>query len=164
MKKSPSIRLTFALFGVLSCTSIQAGELVGGVKLGVVDPQANNFDPITTASVQLGYEFVDLLAVDVAVEGEFTKSIADADGPGGDYSYQHAGVFGSIRTLGPLYVMARAGLVNVSIEQDSGDDSDTGVAYGLGLGFSTGIRWELEWTTYEYDDRDVNQVTFHFSF
>ncbi|MEM7209497.1 MAG: hypothetical protein AAF434_16870 [Pseudomonadota bacterium] len=144
--------------------TVKAGEIIGGLKLGVVDLDASGFDPISTGTLQLGYEFVDLLAVDLAIEGDITRSLTDADGPGGDYSYQHAGLFGSIRSAGPIYVIARAGLVDVRVEQDAGSDSDSGTAYGLGLGFSTGIRFEIEWTTYEFEDSDVQQVSLHFAF
>jgi len=142
----------------------QAGEFIAGIKVGVVDIEASGFDPITTASLQLGYEFTDLLVLDVALEGEITRSLSDADGPGGDYSYEDAGIFASLRSAGPVYVIARAGLVDVRLEQDSGSSSDSGAAYGLGLGFSTGIRWEIEWTTYDFEDDDINRVSFHLSF
>jgi len=142
----------------------KADEIIGGLKLGVVDLDATDFDPITTGTVQLGYEFADLLAADLALEGDITRSLADADGPGGDYSYQHVGLFGSIRSAGPIYVIARAGLIDIRVEQDADSDNDSGTAYGLGLGFSSGIRFEVELTTYEFENSDVQQISLHFAF
>ncbi len=167
MKREDRIQTSVLVAGLLALAfvnPVQAGEFIAGIKAGVVDVEAPGFDPITTASLQLGYEFTDLLVLDVALEGEITRSLSDADGPGGDYSYENAGVFASLRSAGPIYVIARAGLVDIRLEQDSGSSSDSGTAYGLGLGFSTGVRWEIEWTTYDFEDDDINRVSFHLSF
>ena len=161
------IRLCGLLLTLALCSltnPVQAGDFFGGIKAGIVDPEASGFDPTTTASAQLGYEFADFWIFDVAVEGEITRSITDGDAPGGDYSYEQNSVFTSLRTAGPVYFTARAGFVDARIEQPGRSSSDDGIAYGIGVGFSTGIRWEIEWTTYEFNNDDVNQLGFHLSF
>lgn len=143
----------------------QAAELIVGVKAGIVDYEASGFDPITVASGQLGYEFIDLVAVDVAAEVEVTQSLNSADGPGGEYDYQSAGLYLSARTLGPVYVIGRAGMIKADIKRDNGADiDDSGSVLSLGLGFSTGLRWELEMSTYDFKDSDVTMVTLGLSF
>ncbi len=141
-----------------------AEEIILGVKIGAADPDADGFDAISTGSVQLGYEFVDLIAVDVALEAEYSTSLSDAEGPAGDYSYEHKGLFASVRSIGPVYFIGRVGYIDAEIDQAGGAVSDSGAAYGVGIGFSAGVRWELEWTTYEFEENDTNQITLHLAF
>lgn len=152
------------LLALAPINPLQAGEIIGGVKAGVVDIDASGYDQITVASLQIGYEFADLVAMDVAIEGEFTQSVYDADGPSGDYDYRSFGLFASLRSTGPVYLIARIGVAEIRLDEDSGNTSDSGFAYGLGIGFSTGIRWELEWNVYDYKDDKVNHIALHLSF
>ena len=169
MRRVLALNAMLALLALLAVglqPAAQASELIAGVKLGVVEPDLSGFDPISTGSIQLGYEFADLVAIDVALEGEFATSLdsADAPAPANEYDYSHAGLFLSIRNAGPIYGIARAGIIETTIEQQGVDDSDSGTAYGLGLGFSTGVRLEVEWTRYEFRDNDMNQLTLHMAF
>ena len=93
--------ISLATILILTVGGTARADLYGGVKLGVVNPAASGFDSISTGSLQVGYEFADLGIFDAAIEGELTRSIADADGPGGDYSYAENSIFGSLRTAGP---------------------------------------------------------------
>ena len=137
-----------------------ASEIVIGAKAGVVNIDAKGVDPATIGSVQLGYEFLDLAVVDVATELELARSISDGESDAGDYSYSSKALYLSARTLGPIYVIGRAGIIDVEVDFDNaGKSDDNGVAYGVGVGFSTGIRVEIEVTRYEFDSSDTTTVT-----
>ncbi len=167
MKRKIHIQTSTLVAGLLALALVnvvQADGIVVGVKAGAVDIDSPGFDTITTASLQIGYEFVDLLAADLGIEVEVTQSISAADGPSGDFDYTGLGLFASARSAGPIYVTGRVGAVNANVDQASGDTDETNFAYGLGLGFSLGLRWEIEWTKFEFNNDDVNQFNLSLSF
>ena len=151
---STAVTLLF-VSGIASANSI----VIGG-KAGVIDIDASGYDPTIIGSVQLGYEFIDVIAADFGFDLEVSESLEDGDGPGGnDYDFEQVGLFASVRSAGPIYVIGRAGIVDTTITLGGSEDSDSGTAYGVGIGFSTGLRWEVEYTTYDYNDIDINQLT-----
>lgn len=150
--------LLFILSAVAAPTF--ASEIIIGAKAGIINFEAKGVDPTTIGSVQLSYEFLDLVAADIATELEVTKSIADGESDAGDYSYSSKALYLSARTLGPIYVIGRAGVIDVEVDFDNaGSSDDKGMAYGVGIGFSTGIRVELEVTQYEFENSDTTVVT-----
>lgn len=145
-----------------SVTSVQASELIVGVKGGLTDVKSSGFgDPATVGTVQLGYEFLDLIAADIAAELELTSSLNDGEAGSDDYAYSSQGIFISARTLGPLYAIGRVGIVSAEIELDKAgtETDDTGTSVGVGIGFSTGLRWELEASRTEFKDDSITQLT-----
>ncbi len=151
--------------GLASAPAAQANELIIGAKVGLLDFDANGFDNTFTGGLQLGYEFLDLAVVDLAGELEITRSLSAGDAPGGDYDYSALGAFVSARSAGPIYVIGRIGFIDGDVDYSAGDDqSDSGVALGLGFGSSVGLRWELEMTTYDLNDSDATLFTFGLSF
>lgn len=168
MKRKNYIQTSTLVAGLLALTLVnvvQADDgILIGVKAGVVNIESPGYDSITTASFLLGYEFVDLIAADFAIEGEVTQSISAGDGPSGDFDYTGLGLYAALRSAGPIYVSGRIGAVNARVDQASGDSDETNFAYGLGLGFSTGVRWEIEWTRFEFNNDDVNQFNLSISF
>jgi hypothetical protein len=152
------------LFGAVYAGSASA-ELLIGAKAGVVDYDVSGSDPGVNGSVQLGYEVLDLIAADIAIEGELTTSLTDGEILGQDASFESKGVYVSLRTAGPVYFIGRVGYVDAEAEIGglSFDDSDTSM--GAGIGFSTaGLRWEVEYTTYEIENTDINYITLGLSF
>ena len=138
----------------------QANELIFGVKGGIHKVDASNFDPAPLVSAQISYEFLDLAVADIAVELEVGKSLSDGefDGLGvkEDFSVTTAGLYLSARTAGPIYAIGRIGVANTELDFDSGDENDeTGIAIGAGLGFSLGVRTEVELTRYDVDDEQA---------
>lgn len=168
MKRKIHIQTSTLVAGLLALALVnvvQADDgILLGVKAGVVDIESPGYDSITTASFLIGYEFIDLLAADFAIEAEVTQSISAADGPGGEFDYTGLGLFAALRSAGPIYVTGRVGVVNARVDQASGDTDETNFAWGLGVGFSTGVRWELEWTNFEFNNDDVTQINLSLSF
>ena len=137
----------------------QANELIFGVKGGIHKVDASNFDPAPLVSAQISYEFLDLAVADIAVELEVGKSLSDGefDGLGvkEDFSVTTAGLYLSARTAGPIYAIGRIGVANTELDFDFGDVDETGIAVGAGLGFSLGVRTEVELTRYDTDDEQA---------
>lgn len=139
-----------------------SAEFLLGVKAGLVDYDLSNPDPGVNGSVLLGYEVLNLGLADIAIEGEISRSIVDGEVSNNDISFQSSGVFASLRTAGPVYFIGRIGYVDAELDLQNSDDK--GTAMGIGIGFSTGIRWEIELTTYEVENTDVEYLTFGISF
>lgn len=152
MKK---ILCAIAMATALAPTASMANELIVGVKAGIHNVDVSGFDPAPLVSAQLSYEFLDLAAADIAVELEVGKSASDGESDAGDFSVTTAGVFISARTVGPIYAIGRIGVAKTELEFDGFDVDDSGVAMGVGIGFSTGLRTELELTRYDIDDEQA---------
>jgi hypothetical protein len=150
-------------------TTTAAAEMVIGVKGGTVDYDISGSDPGLNGSVQLAFDIFDIGIADIAVEGELSTSLADGELPSGladpEVSFQSTGLYASLRTVGPVYVIARVGAVKAEIEfSNGGTADDSGTATGLGVGFSAGLRMELELTNYEIEDLEINYLTLGFGF
>lgn len=150
-------------------TGSASAELLIGAKAGLVDYDVSGSDPGVNGSVQLGYEFLDLGVADIAIEGELSTSLADGEIFGTDVSLDTLGVFASLRTAGPVYVIGRVGMVDAEVEGGGISIDDTNTSMGVGIGFSTaGLRWEIEYTTYEIEtsltDIDIDYITLGLSF
>ncbi|HBA33509.1 MAG TPA: hypothetical protein DCZ12_05190 [Gammaproteobacteria bacterium] len=158
--RNVSAAIALSVLCWLNLSTASASEIIFGVKAGGVDFDADGIDPTTIVSGQLGYEFLDLIAADIATELEITRSISDGESDSGDYSYASQALYLSARSIGPIYVIGRAGVIAAEVDYNSGGSvDDTGVAYGVGVGFSTGIRFELELTRYEFEDTDTTTLT-----
>ncbi len=150
----------FPVVLLMSVHSAASAEWLIGVKAGVIDIDAPSSDPGINGSVQVGYEAWDLGVADIAIEGELSTSLVEAEVLNNDVSFETLGVYASIRTAGPIYAIGRVGIVNAEIENT--DDTDT--AIGIGIGFSTGLRCEIEYTSYEVEGIDVDYISVGFSF
>ncbi len=150
--------ITGLLFVLLSfgMQPAMAGELLIGAKTGIHSfdfDSAGSEDPTIDAVIKIGYEFMDLLIFDLAAEVEFTTSLTEGEADNEDFSNVSFGAFASFRTAGPIYFIGRVGIVDTEIDfEDTNNLDDTATALGLGIGFSTGFRWELEFTSYDYGD------------
>ncbi len=171
------IKLLLILAAFITPTA-SAGELLVGAKAGIMDPEFDHSaiiidDPFATATLGIGYEFLDLVAVDIGAELEFTTSLSDADINRTDYSYESTGLILSLRTAGPIYVVGRAGRLEYEFTASgtilapiSGypiqgeDDADV---IGIGIGFSTGVRWEIQLDSHSFKDRDGSAQHLNFA-
>ncbi len=182
MKKNTlTIKLLLILAAFVTPTA-GAGELLIGAKAGIMDPEFDDSaiikdDPFATATLGIGYEFLDLVAVDIGAELEYTTSLTDPDLSGFDSSYESTGLILSVRTAGPIYVVGRAGRVEHEFDYPEGltlsipgltpttieDDADV---IGVGIGFSTGLRWEIQLDSHSYKDDggSAQHLTFALSF
>lgn len=159
MKKlSLAIALVFASFYT---SQTLAGEWLLGAKAGIVDYDVSNSDAGLGGSFMLGKEIWDIGVADIAIEGEMVQSLTDPEIGNSDVGFESIGAYASLRTMGPVYAIARAGIVNAEI----GAEDDQDISIGFGVGFSTlGLRWEVEYTTYEVENVDVDYITLGLSF
>ncbi|EDY87150.1 hypothetical protein GP5015_2328 [gamma proteobacterium HTCC5015] len=148
-------------------------EVIIGVKGGVYKPDFSGYDPAGQVSAQLGIEFLDLAAVDIAAELELSKTLADGEVSTStalgtattDYSAQTVGAYLSARSIGPIYAIGRIGYANTEIDIDGlGSFDESGASLGAGVGFSLGARTELELTQYDVDGDDVHYLSLGFAF
>ena len=182
MKENTVVNTLLLVLVAFITPTASAGELLIGAKAGVMDPEFDHSaiikdDPFATATVGIGYEFLDLLAVDIGAELEYTTSLSDTDINGIDFSYESTGLILSVRSAGPIYVVGRAGRVEYEFTASNSitvpipglsftnieDDADV---IGVGIGFSTGLRWEIQLDNHSYKDFDgsAQHLTFALSF
>ncbi|HEX5055542.1 MAG TPA: outer membrane beta-barrel protein [Gammaproteobacteria bacterium] len=160
-----------------------SAEMVIGVKGGAVDYDADwigSTEPGLNGSLQLAFDIFDLGFADIAVEGEYSTTLTEAEIdlvnsiiPTLDASLDTTALYLSLRTAGPVYVIARVGYAksDLKLENDFGSisDDDTAASTGIGVGFSMGVRMEIEYTQYkpEFDtfgDTDIKYLTLGFGF
>lgn len=150
--------IILGLLGFGAISSATADELVLGGKVGAFDidfEQADQSDPFVAAAIDIGYEFLDFSGLRVAAEVQFATSLTDGDMNLRDYSYESIGAFMSLRTVGPIYFIGRLGYVDAQITpENAAPIDDTGTAIGLGIGFNTGIRWEVELDGVQYKETE----------
>lgn len=153
-----AFKMTVLMLTGLGGVTAAADELVLGGKVGAFNidfEQAGQSDPFLAAAVDLGYEFLDFAGLRLGTELQFTTSLTDGAMNLRDYSYQSVGAFMSLRTLGPVYVVGHLGYVDAHITpENTASLDDTGATVGFGIGFNTGIRWELELDGIQYQDQD----------
>lgn len=150
-----------------------SAEMVIGVKGGAVDYDVEGSDPGVNGSIQLAFDIFDIGIADIALEGEYSTSLTDGEidlGPATvDTSLESTALYASLRTAGPIYVIARVGYAKTEVEVEGFSEDDSGVATGVGVGFSMGLRMEIEYTKYtpEFDalgDVDIEYLTLGFAF
>ena len=148
--------LGLLLAGMSLFSTASNAEIIIGVKAGPIDFDVPLADTGTATSVQIGYEFLDLALVDVSAELELTNSATKVEINNQEYGFSSKGIFAAARTIGPIYAIGRAGLISAEVD----GSSDNGTAISVGLGFSTGLRWEVEYTTYALDDsEDIKYIS-----
>lgn len=143
--------------------SASANELLLGAKAGIFDldfKDVENEDPFAGSSIMIGYEFLDLAVVDIGFELDFVSSLTEGEYADQDYSYESLGGAFSVRTAGPIYFVGRAGFVDSEVDLEVGPTiEDDATLLGVGIGFSTGIRWELQLESLQYDETE-NEAMF----
>jgi hypothetical protein len=150
-------------------TTTASAEFVIGVKGGTVDFDITGSDPALNGSIQLAFDILDIGIADIALEAEYSTSLTDGEIDMGllgaqDASFESTALYTSLRTAGPIYVIARIGYAKAEIETDFGSIDDEGISKGVGVGFSMGLRMELEYTSYEIEDLDIKYLTLGFAF
>lgn len=162
------------LISLLSLGTAQAqGErpFYFGVKMAQMTSDINALDPATNAGVLVGIPLVADRAMSVSLEGEFTSTVSKGDarlsGYNGQWDINTLALYGALRSGGPVYFKAKAGYLSedVSISRPGvlATGSDSGLSYGLGIGWrlSGGSRLEVEYTLVE---KDVNMLSLGFIF
>lgn len=128
-----------------------------GLKVGQMDADVSGFDEATNAGIYGGYTLHDDSNGRFAIEGEYTRSIADGDLPGGEWDIETLAAYGAFRTAGPVFLKIKAGYLREDVSVSSGNFSvsgkDSGLSFGAGGGFRLGEKaaFELEYTVIEDD-------------
>ena len=134
-------------------------DFLFGVKTGpmLVDVEgADVSDDPTNVGVSVGYE-LGVLIGGLAVEAELTRSLSAGSVAGNDLEISTQGLYASFTTAGPIYLKARVGIMDASVDAGGFSEDEGGETYGLGVGFSLGLfRVELEYTSI---DDDVNFIS-----
>jgi outer membrane immunogenic protein len=126
-----------------------------GVKGGPVVLDLPSLDDPVNAGVVLGHDWGVVIG-DIGVEAEATTTVANGKNDDNGVDVKTGGLFGAVRTAGPIYLKARLGYAVYDFTGVSGQ-SEANVAYGLAFGVSVGIvQFELEYTKM---DSDVNTIT-----
>lgn len=155
------------LIGLAAMSSPVASYAADGLYIGptggVMDNDRNGFDDALNAGFILGYEFLGIGIGDIAVEGTYTATVDDGDAPRRqNWEIQTLAAYGVLRTAGPVYLKAKAGLLSADIEIDRISEDETEFSAGLGAGFSVGIaQFEIEYTQIQ-DDVDFISLTLNF--
>lgn len=155
--------LFIAALGVLALPA-RADELLLGIKGGLFATDfadAENEDPFLGASLMIGYEFLDLVAADIGFELEHTTSLTEGEADGPEYNYQGTALALSLRTAGPVYFIGRLGYADTQYDwRNAPSIDDKAGLVTLGIGFSTGIRWELQLDRYSFDENDRDEALY----
>lgn len=144
--------------GLMPETQSAAPYFYFGAKAGLMDldDQGNaDFDPAVNVGVYGGYNFFgaqsrfghDLGGGTFSAEGEFTLTLLDGDvnvgAASGDWDVLTLAAYGAYRipVSQSAYLKGRAGLHWIDADTSPntpGDDSDTGLSFGIGAGFDVG--------------------------
>lgn len=163
MKKTLTVIAISALG--LASQSAFAGGFNMGVKSGFykVTPKESDFKTniAPMISAQVGYEFLDLTAVALAAELELGKTLSKVkfdDNEGDSFKASATVMSGyvSARTLGPVYAIGRVGYAQTKLSLPEGSVTFKKPAIGAGVGFSLGVRSEIELTQYTLKKKDGN--------
>ena len=134
-------------------------EFLLGVKTGpmlVKFDDADVSDDPTNLGISVGYE-LGVFVGGLAIEAEFTRSLAAGSVLDNDLEVSTQGVYASFTTAGPLYFKARVGLMDATLDAGGLTEDENGETYGVGVGLSLGLfRIELEYTSI---DDDVNFIS-----
>ncbi|MBH0063602.1 MULTISPECIES: porin family protein [Psychrobacter] len=137
------------------------GQPYIGAKVGQFDLDIDNADDPTAYGVYGGYNFDSTFGV----EAEYVGS-DDADYRNGDLDAKTYGAYGTARYQFPntgLYAKGKLGVAKTEVEGDytnglvkvSNSSSDTGIAGGVGLGYSVNPNFGVE-AEYSMMDSDVD--------
>lgn len=146
-----------ALMAGVAFAPAAMADLYFGVNAGAMMIDGASFDDPVNAGVLIGKEW-GVVAGDIGVQAEFTTTINDGTYVGYPPPYVHdvtidtLALYGVFRTAGPIYLIAKAGVLHEEVEVGPASADDTGLAAGVGLGFSIGVaQLELEYTQIEED-------------
>lgn len=140
-----------ALLAGMTFAPLAAADWFVGAKAGPMMVDVPGISDPTNAGVMIGTEW-GVVVGDVGVQAELTDTIDDGSIGGSAVSVNTQALYGVVRTAGPIYFIAKAGVLREEVTVGSASESDTGSSVGLGIGFSIGLaQFELEYTQIEED-------------
>lgn len=130
-------------------------DMYFGVNAGPMMIDGASFDDPVNAGVVIGKEW-GVVAGDIGVQAEFTTSIEDGTLVVFPYAFPVSidtqAIYAAFRTAGPVYLVAKAGVLREEVDIGGFSESDSGLSGGIGVGFSLGVaQLELEYTVVEED-------------
>lgn len=129
------------------------GKWIVGIKAGVLQNGTEGFDDATNAGIVLGYRFsraIGGIGGSSSIEFEGTTSVDDGEfssGVGaGTWDADTFAIFFTYATPGTVYFKAKLGgmFTDVSSSVNQASNSDSGFAYGAGLGLKIAESGKLE--------------------
>lgn len=154
-----------AMIGAMAMTGAQAEGVYGGLKYISAQTDVDGLNSADNAGVLIGYEFgKDDLRW--AIEGELTKSVSDGDGNvsgfPASWSVDTMALYGAVRYGQDLYVKGKVGFLREDAKISAGGASasgdDSGISYGLGVGYRATDRVSIE-AEYTVVEEDINFIS-----
>ena len=172
MMKTSQKALLAVITGCFLSVSAQAAMSYGngqpyvGAKVGQFMVDDEDLDNLTAFGVYAGYNFTPAVGMEVEYVGSADENI-NIDGIDIDYNLKTYGIYGTYRYAFPntaLYAKGKLGFAKAEIEAEANDfgvsasDSDTGLAGGIGLGYSINPNVAIE-GEYAFVAEDVSLLT-----
>lgn len=157
--------LRCALFTLLTTFVVAApvvaeeSPLYAGLRVGSLSADLPGLEDTAAIALTFGYDVRTDPNGALAVEAEISRTITDGDiSGGGGWDARTAGAYAAYRTAGAVYVKAKAGYLDQSINQSGGSTlnaDDAGFTYGAGGGWRINSKagLELEYTSMSDDLR-----------
>ena len=141
-------------FGV-AAAPVAMADMYFGVNAGPMLIDDASFDDPVNAGVVIGKEW-GVVAGDIGVQAELTTTIEDGTLVVFPYAFpvniDTQAIYAAFRTAGPVYLIAKAGVLREEVDIGGFSESDSGLSGGIGVGFSLGVaQLELEYTMVEED-------------
>lgn len=145
-----------------------AGQPYVGAKVGQFLVDADGVDDLTAFGIYAGYHFTPEFSVEAEYVGSSEESV-NANGVNLDYDFKTYGIYGAYRYAFPntaLYVKGKLGFAKAEVDVEtsgygfrfSESSSDTGLAGGIGLGYSVTPNIAIE-GEYAIIEQDVDALT-----
>jgi outer membrane immunogenic protein len=126
----------------------EESSLYGGLAIGKLSADFSRFEDTSSIGATLGYDLYQDPNGSLALETEFTTTLADGDIRGvGGWDARTIAAYAAYRTAGNVYLKVRAGILNQNISASGGgplNPDDTGFSYGAGVGARLNSKAALE--------------------
>lgn len=136
-----------------TCTMVapaaaQKSPLYAGLRVGDLSADFSGFEDTTAIGLMLGYDLHSDSNGALTLETEFTKTVSDGNIRGdGGWDARALGAYAAYRTAGNVYIKAKAGYLDPTIDHSSRrqlNADDAGFAYGAGGGWRVNGKAALE--------------------
>lgn len=131
-----------------------------GIFVGHTTIDRSGYGSVTTAGLRGNLLRIPAGVASFSLDAEASTTIDRGSAPGGrEWDYRSAGIYGSARTPGPIYGIARVGMARNRFAVDGDSTTRTQTGYGLGVGASVRIL-RLEVTANRFGSSgNLDQVT-----
>ena len=140
-----------------------------GVTQGPVNYYSDEQKPVTL-DFFAGYRFMEAMGGDIGVELRYATSVTQTIFNFTDVSFSAAGLYGTYKTQGPVYLKALLGMGQSTYDVNGGEyvtlnKSETGISWGFAIGQEIfGGAIELMYMIYPDVRLDSDEQQFEFSY